>query len=157
MRILEVLKCKTASKPKEELLLSMLRETLDDLIAEIDAVSGHLVSDEREAEELIAFQHAQEHADLYRAILSGKGAAEILRGIRDHLTARIREKCLAERPGVDLPLPIEVVANYMAAVKLNMITWWLDQGMPYTPEQMAAMCARLVWEGAGGILEPAGI
>ena len=143
-------------RDKEELLLSIMRETLDELIAKIDAVSGHLLRGEREAEELIAFQHARENADLYRAILSGKGAAEILRGIRDHLAARIREKCVAERPGVELAIPIEVVANYMAAVKLNMIIWWLDQGMPYPPEQMAAMCARLVWEGAGGILEPAG-
>ncbi len=143
-------------RDKEELLLSMLRETLDDLIARIDAVSGHLLSVEREAEELIAFQHAQQHADLYRAILSGKGAAEIQRGIRDHLAARIREKCLAERPGLDLPIPIDVLANHMAAVKLNMIIWWLDKDMPYPPEEMAAMCARLVWEGAGSILEPAG-
>ena len=143
-------------RDKEELLLSVMRETLDELIAKIDAVSGHLLRGEREAEELIAFQHAQENADLYRAILSGKGAAEILGGIRDHLAARIREKCLAERPGVELAIPIDVVANYMAAVKLNMIIWWLDQGMPYPPEQMAAMCAHLVWEGADGILEPAG-
>ncbi|MEP7356476.1 MAG: TetR/AcrR family transcriptional regulator [Anaerolineales bacterium] len=143
-------------RDKEDLLLSLMRETLDDLIARIEAVSGHRLSSEREAEELIAFQHARENADLYRAILSGQGAAEILRGIRAHLAARIRENCLAERPGFEPAIPIDVVANYMAAVKLNMITWWLDQGMPYTPEQMAAMCARLVWDGAGAILEPAG-
>lgn len=141
---------------KEELLLSVMHDTLDELMKKMEAGSGHLLSAETlPAEELIAFQHAQERADLYRAILSGQGAVEIMRGIRDHLASRIRDKCLTEHSEADLPVPIEVLANYMAAVKLNMIIWWLDKGMPYTPEQMAQMCTRLVLEGAGSMLEPA--
>lgn len=89
---------------------------------------------------------------MYRAVLSGQGAAEIMRGIRDHLAARIRDTCLSGRAEADLPIPIDVLANYMAAVKLNLIIWWLDKGMPYPPEQMAAMCTRLVLEGAGEML-----
>ena len=143
-------------RDKEELLMSMMRETLDDLMQRMEVDPANILTAEAQyAEELIAFQHAAERADLYRAILSGKGAAEITRGIRDHIAARIREKCLTEHSEAELPVPVDVLANYLAAVKLNMIIWWLDKDMPYTVEQMAEMCTRLVLEGAGKMLEPA--
>lgn len=143
-------------RDKEELLMSMMRETLDDLMQKMEVDPANILTAETQyAEELIAFQHASERADLYRAILSGKGAAEITRGIRDHIAARIREKCLTEHLEAELPVPVDVLANYLAAVKLNMIIWWLDKDMPYSAEQMAEMCTRLVLEGAGHMLEPA--
>ena len=143
-------------RDKEELLLNMLHETFDELIQKMEAQPWNLLTMETQhAEELMTFQHVQARADLYRAILSGQGAAEITRGIRDYLATRIRQKCLAEHQESDLPIPIEVLANYLAGVKLNMIIWWLDKGMPYTPEQMAEMCSRLIVEGAGRMLEPA--
>ncbi len=140
-------------RDKEELLLSMLRDTVAELMEEmhLDA-RGLLTAETQHAEELITFRHVQARADLYRAVLSGAGAAEITRGLRDYLAGRIREKCLTGRGAAELPIPVEVLASYLAGVKLNMIIWWLDEGMPYPPEQMAAMCARLVLEGAGNML-----
>jgi AcrR family transcriptional regulator len=143
-------------RDKEDLLLSMLAETTDALMQEMEAQTGDLLTAEAQyAQELMTFQHVQTRADLYRAILSGQGAAQITRGLRDHLAARIREKCVSQNRANSLPVPVEVLANYLAAVKLNMIIWWLDQGLPYTPEQMAAMVTRLVLDGAGGMLEAA--
>lgn len=143
-------------RDKEELLLSMLRDTVAGLMEEMHLDARDLLTAETQhAEELITFQHVQARADLYRAVLSGAGAAEITRGLRDYLAGRIREKCLTDHPHANLPVPIEVLANYLAAVKLSMIIWWLDQGMPYSPEQMAEMCTRLVLDGAGGMLEGA--
>ncbi len=143
-------------RDKEDLLLSMLRETISELMEKMQLDARDLLTAETQhAEELMTFQHVQERTDLYRAILSGQGAAEITRGLRDYLAARIRERCLTEQASARLPVPVEVLANYLAAVKLSMIIWWLDKGMPYTPEEMAAMCTRLVLEGAGGMLEGA--
>ena len=143
-------------RDKEELLLSMLRETTDDLMQQMESQAGDLLTAEAQyTQELMTFQHVQARADLYRAILSGQGAATITRGLRDHLAARIREKCVRQGRAASLPVPVEVLANYLAAVKLNMIIWWLDQGLPYSPEEMAAMVTRLVLEGAGGMLEAA--
>ena len=138
---------------KEALLLSMMRETLDELMQKMETLPDNSFGAEAQfAEHLMIFQHVQERANLYRAILSGRGAAQVTRDIRDYLAARIREECLTDHPGASLPVPVEVLANYLAAVKLNMIIWWLEKGMPYPPEEMAAMCARLMLNGVGEIM-----
>jgi len=144
-------------RDKEELLFTVLRETLDELMHKLDALPPNVLTPETEkAEELVIFQHVQERADLYRVLFSGHGAAEITRRVRDYVVARIEEKCRLEHRATDLPVPMEVLANYLAVVKLNMVLWWLEKNMPYSPEQMAAMCTRLVLNGASGILlEPA--
>lgn len=144
-------------RDKDELLLNMLRDTLDELMQKMESQT-HLTftADTQRIDDELTFRHVQERADLYRAVLSGQGAAEITRGIRDFVAGRIRENCMRKYPGRALAMPLEVVANYLAAVKLNMVIWWLDQGMPYSPEQMAEMCSRLAMYGAGPVLEPAG-
>jgi AcrR family transcriptional regulator len=146
-------------KDKDELLLHMLRDTLDELMHQMEAHSPAAFTPETQrSEDEMVFRHVQERADLYRAVLSGQGAAEITRGIRDFVATRIRENCARKYPGVEMSLamPLDVVANYLAAVKLNMVIWWLDRGMPYSPEQMAEMCARLAMHGAAPVLEAAG-
>jgi AcrR family transcriptional regulator len=145
-------------RDKDELLLSMLRDTLDGLMQQMAALSPQsFTPDTQRAEDELTFRHVQERADLYRAILSGQGAAEITRAIRDFIAGRIRENCDRKYPHRELSMPMEVVANYLAAVKLNMVIWWLDRGMPYPPAQMAEMCAQLTMHGAAPVLEPAGV
>jgi AcrR family transcriptional regulator len=142
-------------RDKEELLLTMLHETLEELIQQMNPQHGATLSEESErAEEVITFTFIQKHADLYRAILRGQGASEITRSIRDYLAVRIAEMC-TDIQRDNLPIPIEVLANYLAAVKLNMVIWWLDKGMPYTPQQMADMVTRLVLNGTEGIFSEA--
>jgi AcrR family transcriptional regulator len=140
-------------RDKEELLVSMIHETIDDLIGQLQITPQDILNPEiQQIGESITFAHVEKNADLYRAILSGQGAAEITRSVRDYLAAGIRERCFLEQSESDLPIPIDILANYMAAVKLNMIIWWLEKGMPYTSEQMAEMCTRLVLNGAAGVL-----
>jgi len=141
-------------RDKDELLLSMLRDTLDELMQQMKALSAlSFTAEAQRAEDELVFRHVQAHADLYRAILTGQGAAEITRGIRDFVAGRIREHCAQQYPDHAASIPLDVVANYLAAVKLNMVIWWLDRGMPYPPEHMAEMCARLAMQGAGPVLE----
>src|SRR5258707_3080649 len=143
-------------RDKEELLLTLLHETLDELMEQIGTGPRSVLNEESEyAEGMITFKFIHKRANLYRAILRGQGASEITRTIRDNLAVRIQQKCI-ELQKVDLPVPVDVLANYLATVKLNMVIWWLDKDMPYTPEQMADMCTRLVLNGTAGILsEPA--
>jgi hypothetical protein len=105
------------------------------------------------SEQQITFQHVQERADLYRAILSGQGAARVTGNIRDYLAAQIREKYVANYSDPRSAIPIDVLANYLVGVKLSMIIWWLEKGMPYPPEEMARMCARLAFEGLGKLMK----
>ena len=47
----------------------------------------------------------------------------------------------------DLPLgnvPHELVANHIIMSGFSFIQWWLDNDMPYTPEEMGAFTAQLI-------------
>ena len=142
-------------RDKEELLLTIMRDMLDELMQKMEAQSPHAFTPETQSsEDLLTFLHVQERADLYRAILRGQGAAEITRGVRDYLAERIRVNCTRKYPQLAMTMPIDVVANYLAAVKLNMVIWWLERGMLYTPQEMAEMCSRLAMYGAAPVLAP---
>jgi hypothetical protein len=49
-------------------------------------------------------------------------------------------------------IPIEVFSNYFAGSLLGLLTWWLENGMPYPPEQMADMYRKLFFDGARQVL-----
>jgi AcrR family transcriptional regulator len=142
---------------KEELLLSMMRDTVDELIQKIRASVTEPWGEEHEYQEArITFEAVQEKANLFRAILSGQGAAHVTRDLRDYIANGIRDNHLCQEPGEPLvvsAMPVEVLANYMAAVKLNMVIWWLEKDMPYSPDEMATMVTRLLQNGVGEMLE----
>jgi AcrR family transcriptional regulator len=141
-------------RDKEELLFTILRGTFDDLVSQLEALPHSILTLEAaRAIHLTIFRHAQQNADLYRTILSGQGTMVIVRYVREYLIARIRERFVAELPEADLPVPVEVLANYMASIMLNMTTWWLEKGMPYAPERMAELCTHLTLDGALGALK----
>ena len=54
-------------------------------------------------------------------------------------------------PSVGIP-PLPLVADYLAGAILSMLTWWLDNDMPYTPEQMDTLFQQLVWPGVQATL-----
>ena len=136
-------------KDKEELLLAILRETFDALVCEIDKLNILLLTLEAEyAVHLAIFKHAKENADLYRSILGGHGATTMIRYTREYLAQNFLKEMKVCRPDLELTMPVDVLANYAATVKLNMAIWWLEQGMPYSPEQMAEMSAKLSLTGA---------
>ena len=52
---------------------------------------------------------------------------------------------LERRPdaGDQTTVPIEVRAGFLASSLLALLTWWLDNDMPYSPERMDEMYQEL--------------
>ena len=40
-------------------------------------------------------------------------------------------------------VPVEIVTHYVVSALLALLTWWLDDDLPYTAEQMAQMFEQL--------------
>ncbi len=135
-------------KDKEELLFTILKDTFDDLTTQIDKLNfGAAMPDMQMAVYRVIFTHAQENANLYLAILTGRGASTITRYIREYLSQDFLRAMCDRRPDMQMTMPIDVAANFNATIELNMAIWWLEQGMPYTAEQMAEMCTKLTLNG----------
>ena len=80
------------------------------------------------------FQHLQEAQSFYRGLLrSGKIDAIFKSGI-ESLSHKI-ETALKRRV-VKPRIPISILSNYLASELFALLKWWLDAGMPYTPESM---------------------
>jgi AcrR family transcriptional regulator len=135
-------------KDKEELLLALLKEMFESLVMEIEKLNVRMLTPEAEfAIHKAIFRHAQANADLYRSIFASGGSRLVTRHIHDYLARRFIAEIDEHRPNIEFAMPVDVLANYVATIKLNLALWWLDQGMPYSPEEMAKMCTELTLHG----------
>jgi hypothetical protein len=55
--------------------------------------------------------------------------------------------------GVTLHAPAPVVSYFYAGRLFALIKWWLEQGMPLAPQEMAALTNRLCTRGVLGSVE----
>ncbi len=94
------------------------------------------------------FHHVQSHQQLYKALVRGggiellykKGHERLRQNIEQHLSVLVP-------PGQTPAAPLPLVADYLAGAILNLLKWWLDNGMPYPPKQIDAIFQQLVLPG----------
>lgn len=142
---------------KEDLLVKSLEAVFEDLLSQMPPPGQWPLSDSGPI--AVAFNHTAENADLYRIILSRQGRTTIPRRIRSYMAGyaeQFIEDYLAETGTLPL-VPVDVLANYIAGSLLALAAWWLESGMPYTPEEMVQMYHRLVVLGVSRVMgiEPA--
>jgi AcrR family transcriptional regulator len=101
------------------------------------------------------FRHVHQQYPQLRALVRGHagavlwetGQALLRRNIERTLTSAITDV-----PTAPLPVPAEVVAQYLAGAFLNLLKWWLEAEMPYTPEQMDSLFQQLAMPGVWAIV-----
>lgn len=90
------------------------------------------------------FEHLREAQAFYRGLVrSGKVEAIFKSGIV-HLSRHIEAALKQNLRGRPPRIPIPILANYLATEFFGLLRWWLDEGMPYTPESMDKMFHHLV-------------
>ena len=141
-------------KDKDELLLTVLQETFDELVEQIGpAMQGDILGGKTQVEPFrITFQHVAENADLYRIILGGQGGAAIAHQIQAYLAATIL-KNMRSAPPQSFAIPTDVIANYLAGAELALIGWWLNSGQPYPIDDMARMAQQLMLHGVLDVID----
>ncbi len=137
---------------KEELLLSGF-ETLQ---AQFERhLTGRAVNAESPWNlSLLLFQHAQSERRLYQAMLGKQGGSIVLTHIhsylftvvRDHLKPRMSTK-QNER------VPVDVLAYYLVSSFMALLTWWLDNDLPYPAERINDMYLQLTRPGVEALLQ----
>ncbi len=141
---------------KEDLLLSGMEELVHSLIWGVESPP---MEDEGNGESsrilstLPLFRHTQEQHRLYKAMVGGRGIDVIIKTIQNHLSDHIQEQIERLLPGGQTPsVPPPVMANYLAGALLTLLTWWLDNNMPYPPERMDEIFQQLAMPGVWAAL-----
>jgi AcrR family transcriptional regulator len=137
---------------KEDLLVSDFTRVLDALSQEFDPPEhGHQMAQPSLA---LFFRHVQQHHQLYKALVRGGGIELLYKKGHERLRQNIERHLHMYAPAGATPAaPLPFVADYMAGAILTMLKWWLDNDMPYTPEQMNAMFRQLVLPGVQATLQ----
>lgn len=93
------------------------------------------------------FEHIAEYERLYRALLGRKGSPWFVQKMRASLVDLVKEigRRIQEYPAAPpiYPDPDEFVANLIATMLVEAITWWLEKGMPYPPKEIARRSVHL--------------
>lgn len=91
------------------------------------------------------FEHFAEHKQLYTALLGMNGSRWFEARMRDQISSMIdqreqlRDQIPAfERNTPEMGIPRTVTITLASNLLLSTITWWLEKGKEYTPQQMAS-------------------
>ncbi|MGW5349032.1 TetR/AcrR family transcriptional regulator [Streptomyces sp. NPDC004031] len=104
------------------------------------------------------YQHIDTYHRFYGALLGRGGSPWFADRMRATLAGMVAEH-LPAPPGRAPDAGGGLVPTVLAALSVQSITWWLEQGRPYPPRGIAVRSARLAsaviaeaqsWEGAGG-------
>ena len=82
-------------------------------------------------------EHLRGHADFYRAMLGPHGYPPFAERIRFYIEKRLRNSLSA------YPVPSGLLLRSISSAGLGAILWWLENGMPVTPEQMATWAVQI--------------
>ena len=141
---------------------AQFRNKDDVLMSEVERVLGllheqHVASAGEPTDHLLPsaafFRHVQETRSLYPALARGLAIdlhyQAVHRYLRDHAARQLALAAGAR----DLAVPPEIVADYLAGSLLTLVHWWLDHGLPYTPEQMETFFQRLALPGIRAVMQ----
>lgn len=100
------------------------------------------------------FQHVQDFQHFYKALVRSRKTGMLFKSGPIYLSKAFEESLASRLRGKRVPsVPVSVLSNYLAGGMLTLMKWWLDQGMPYTPERMDEMFHALVMPGFRTALE----
>ncbi len=161
-------------KDKEDLLLEQFREMANEkvqLISEIpfsDWLPDQKKSSRKSKEDqpllplLIVFQHIYDNSAFYNVLLKSENSSRIVERIRKISTESIVQFAEAKMQTDPIPLlyevPIEFFASFFSGAFLSSVSWWLEEGMHHSPEEVAKMFRKLFFRGASETLNlPSGL
>ena len=95
----------------------------------------------------ILFRHVQENSNLYRVLLfSNRSLLQPMKGF----AIQEFKRNFAGEPNTEIPF--EIITNHMVSSMITLVRWWLENDMPYTPEEMGKFAFRLIIKPTSEIL-----
>ncbi len=139
---------------KEDLLIAALRDQFDALVTAMDAIAPTDPPWDNQAYDRLLFEHIADHADVYGALLGAHGLGLVIHQVITYMAQVIERDLHTQMPeSAALNAPAPVVSYFYAGGLFALIKWWLEQGMPLPPQEMAALTNRLCARGVMGSIE----
>jgi AcrR family transcriptional regulator len=122
---------------------ALLRDVLNVVVAEIVSLfQTPAATDEPIIASTMLFQYVKEREKVCRVLLGSNGAVPY---IQEMIAAGVEKVVDDNVPRTGTDIPMEIAAHHLVASSISLIAWWLENGMPYTPERMGYIHHRLIW------------
>jgi AcrR family transcriptional regulator len=132
---------------KHDLLIKSLHDAIDELMADIGPTEENapLIVDGPQRPIVQVFQHVAQHARFFQVMMGAEGVPAFIAGVRDYMAAITLHWLTALQPDPEKSIvPLEIVANSLSWSLLGVLIWWLDHGLPQSPEYMAEQFRLLI-------------
>lgn len=127
-------------RDKEDIVWSIIQDGIDATTSKAHERFSHTVPPQLEYYGyVILFKHADQHRDLYRAVLGRQGSATITGRVQDYIIAHFLSEVGIVPSFTDFNVPEEVLAQIVIGAVIRLMLWWLETPNEYTPERMGAM------------------
>ena len=132
-------------KDKDELLLEVMNQLILDFMEQVPQLTEAQWRLEDTKTIVKLFDFAAAHYDLYRILTIGSGGITASRQLHHSIAENITGFIQAELDALNAEpvLPVDFIANHFSGALLATIYWWLDNDLPYTPEEMATMFQKI--------------
>lgn len=142
-------------RDKDDLLAGEF-EHFKELFEQFDAqplAEGHRLHSRERSLSLAFFRHAGEQHCLYKAMVGKRGGETVRKLLYQYISGLMKSHLEQYIPDDEnMAVPREVVVHYFISSFLALLTWWLDNDMPYSPEEVDAMFQQLVLPGVSATL-----
>lgn len=125
---------------KEALLEHLLTDTLDDLMV---LLTPRLATSDLARIGTLVFGHARDHADRYRVLLRTGEITGLLERCTQLSTDTLSATFIPKPGSV---VPFEVAARHLVHSFTGLVAWYLDTGLPYSPERIGEILEALILE-----------
>lgn len=155
-------------KDKEDLLLEQFREMANEKVQLISEIPfSNWLPDQKKTKRkpqedqpllplLIVFQHIYDNSAFYNVLLKSENSSRIVERIRKISTESIVQFAETKMQTDPIPLlfevPIEFFASFFSGAFLSSVSWWLEEDMQHSPEEVAKMFRKLFFRGASETL-----
>lgn len=134
---------------KDALLDAVVTELVEEMQRRLQPLVANSVKGFTGKPVLELFRHAAEECDAYRVVLRGEGDGRALRRFVDDRVAAT-SAIFAERAaaaGVQLRIPVDMLARAWVGEMVQVMAWWLEQGMPQSAEEITGELLNLSLRG----------
>jgi AcrR family transcriptional regulator len=91
------------------------------------------------------FDHVKDNSKLIKGLMNSDNSDLFLCKIQSYWKKRIEKYLIAQFSGCyTTRVPMEILANHITCTMFDLMKWWLNSNMPYTPQQMDAYFQELI-------------
>lgn len=91
------------------------------------------------------YEHVQDHHALFNSMVRGRGLELFIEKGQEYWSQQLSETLQSRIAQGKQPLvPVPVLAQFLAGTYVTMLRWWIENKMPYSPQEMDEMLQKMM-------------